>query len=299
MRVAGSSCEDRLASPRDVPPPGAVAEGQALLQARGLAYGYGGAARLLEEVSLDVREREIVALLGGSGCGKSSLLRLLARLAEPQEGEVRFLGQVLTAPHPEAALLFQQPGLLPWLDVRRNVGFGLDFERQPRVARELRHQRVQAALDAVGLGDQGGLLPSQLSGGMAQRVALARALARQPRLLLADEPFSALDAITRAQMQSLLVELVHRWGAAALLVTHDIDEAILVADRVLLMGRHGGSHEPGQGPRALDRGGPVQPARLLRAWTIDIPRPRMAHAAEVLALRFEMLQALQDQHVTL
>ena len=255
----------------------------ALLQARDLAYAYPGADRVLASVSLEVRAREIVCLLGGSGCGKSSLLRLLARLAEPQRGEIHFLGEPLQAPHPQAALLFQQPGLLPWLDVRRNVGFGLDFERQPRITRELLRQRVRTALEAVGLGDCASLLPAQLSGGMAQRVALARALAREPRLLLADEPFSALDAITRTQMQTLLVELVHRWHAAVLLVTHDIDEAILVADRIVLMGRQA----------------PEQPAGLLREWTVTIPRPRASYPAEVTALRLQILQALQTHHLSL
>lgn len=254
-----------------------------LLQARDLAYAYPGADPVLASVSLEVRAQEIVCLLGGSGCGKSSLLRLLARLAEAQRGEIRFLGEPLQAPHPQAALLFQQPGLLPWLDVRRNVGFGLDFERQPRITHELLRQRVQTALEAVGLGDCGGLLPAQLSGGMAQRVALARALAREPRLLLADEPFSALDAITRTQMQALLVELVHRWHAAVLLVTHDIDEAILVADRIVLMGRQV----------------PDQPAGLLREWVVEIPRSRASYPAEVSALRLQILQALQTHHLSL
>jgi len=243
------------------------------LQAHDLAWAYDGGRPVFSGVSLDIRPREIVCLLGGSGCGKSSLLRVLARLEAPASGDIHFLGEPLRAPHPRAALVFQQPGLLPWLDAAGNVGFGLDFEHQPRLARSERAARVEHALSAVGLAGHGHRYPAQLSGGMAQRVALARALAREPQLLFADEPFSALDAITRAEMQALLVELVHRWHTAALLVTHDIDEAILVADRILLMGG--------------------TPGRIVREWTVDIERPREARPAAVTALRLDILNALQ------
>lgn len=250
---------------------------QAVLEARDLSFGYArGRDAVFEKVSLEVAPREIVCLLGGSGCGKSTLLRTLAHLEAPAagraSGQIRFLGEPLAAPHPRAAMVFQQPGLLPWLDAARNVGFGLGFARQPRLERARREQRVQDALAAVGLAGQGGLYPSQLSGGMAQRVALARALAREPVLLLADEPFSALDAITRAEMQDLLVELVHRWQTAALLVTHDIDEAILVGDRILLMGG--------------------APGRIVREWRVPDQRPRTADAAAFTALRLDILAAL-------
>lgn len=250
---------------------------QAVLEARDLSFGYArGRDAVFENVSLDVAPREIVCLLGGSGCGKSTLLRTLAHLEAPAagraSGQIRFLGEPLAAPHPRAAMVFQQPGLLPWLDAARNVGFGLGFARQPRLERARREQRVQDALAAVGLAGQGGLYPSQLSGGMAQRVALARALAREPVLLLADEPFSALDAITRAEMQDLLVELVHRWQTAALLVTHDIDEAIFVGDRILLMGG--------------------APGRIVREWRVPAERPRTADAAAFTALRLDILAAL-------
>ena len=217
----------------------------ALLEARGLAYAWPQRPALFESVDLTVREGEIVVLLGGSGCGKSTLLRVLAGLAQPAGGLVRFAGEPLVAPHPRAALLFQRPSLLPWLRVEDNVAFGLDFSRQPALDAAARRARAHAALAAVGLPQAGALRPAQLSGGMAQRVALARALARQPRLLLADEPFSALDAITRADMQDLLVDVVRRIGSAVVLVTHDIDEALAVADRVLLMGRRAEGRAPG------------------------------------------------------
>lgn len=250
----------------------------ATLAARDLAFTHVGlASPVFAGVSLDVAPREIVALLGASGCGKSTLLRVLAGLELPSVGAVDFLGEPLCAPHPRAALLFQSPGLLPWLNVAANVGFGLDFARQMPLAAHVREQRVADALAAVGLSGRERSSPSQLSGGMAQRVALARALAREPQLLLADEPFSALDAITRAEMQSSLVDVVHRRHSAALLVTHDIDEALLVADRVLLLGNDG-------------RGGP---ARIRQEWRVGLPRPRARHPAALNELRFDILAALQ------
>lgn len=247
-----------------------------LLQAEGLSFGYGGAPPLFDGVSLSVAPRETVCLLGGSGCGKSTLLRVLARLAVQRAGTVRFEGRPLQSPHPRAALVFQQPGLLPWLDVARNVAFGLAFKHQPRLGTDALRGRVDDALAAVGLAGQGALYPAQLSGGMAQRVALARALAREPALLLADEPFSALDAITRAGMQRLLVEVAHRRHAATLLVTHDVDEALLVADRILLMGG--------------------RPGGVLREWAVAAPRPRERHMADLVALRLDILGALQASH---
>ena len=243
------------------------------LEAAGLSFAHAGAAAVFEDVSLRIAEREVVCLLGATGCGKSTLLRVLAALDSPRSGNVHFLGEPLLQPHPRAALVFQQPSLLPWLDVAGNAAFGLDFSHQPYIDAQQRDKRVTEALRAVGLSAHAHSYPAQLSGGMAQRAALARALAREPLLLFADEPFSALDAITRAGMQSLLVEVVQRWNTAALLVTHDIDEALLVGDRVLLMGGH--------------------PGRIVREWRIDIPRPREAHASEIIALRLEVLDALR------
>lgn len=235
-----------------------------------IAYG---SKTVVDDISLTIDKQEIVCLLGGSGCGKSTLLRGLAGLTPLDHGAVTFLDAPLLAPHPRAALVFQQPSLLPWLNVTGNVGFGLDFARQPALERSARDTRIREAIDAVGLTERARAFPAQLSGGQAQRVALARALARQPELLFADEPFSALDAITRAEMQALLVDLVHRWHTAVLLVTHDIDEAILVADRILLMAG--------------------QPGRIVREWRVDIPRPRHDHAEQVIALRLDIVAALR------
>lgn len=258
--------------------PGGVTGDDVVVQGRDLGFAYRGIGPVFSGVSLEVRRREIVCLLGGSGCGKSTLLRVLAGLEAPATGEVRFLGEPLTTPHPRSALVFQQASLLPWLDVERNAAFGLDFKRQPDVAADTRRERVREALAAVGLAGRERSWPAELSGGQAQRVALARALAREPELLFADEPFSALDAITRAEMQTLLVDVVHRWHAAVLLVTHDIDEAILVADRILLMGG--------------------RPGEILNEWQVDIPHPREDHAERVTTLRLQILHALRETFET-
>ena len=248
------------------------------LEARQLSFGYPKAGPVFTDIDLAVRPREIVCLLGGSGCGKSTLLRVLAGLLPPSSGEIVFLEQPLTRPDPRSALVFQQASLLPWLNVSGNVGFGLDFARQPALAAAALDERIARAISAVGLAGSEHLYPAALSGGMAQRVALARALARKPELLFADEPFSALDAITRADMQVLLVDVVHRWDSAVLLVTHDIDEAILVADRILLMGQ--------------------RPGRIVREWRIDLPQPRLAHSAAVIELRMEILDVLLAARAT-
>lgn len=247
------------------------------LEGSKLRFGYSASRAVFDEVSLTVNKREIVCLLGGSGCGKSTLLRVLAGLAQANSGSVSFLGKPVLEPHPRTALIFQQASLLPWLDVVGNAGFGLDFARQPEIDKATRQQRIAQAVEAVGLRGHEHVFPAQLSGGMAQRVALARALAREPELLFADEPFSALDAITRSEMQALLVDLVHRWHTAVLLVTHDIDEAILVADRILLMGG--------------------QPGGIVHEWKVNIPRPREDYANDVSQLRMEILAALRDLRV--
>jgi NitT/TauT family transport system ATP-binding protein len=211
-------------------------------------------------------------LLGGSGCGKSTLLRLLAGLGRPSGGHIYFHDTPVGHPHPRSALIFQHASLLPWLKVSDNVAYGLNFKHQPRISRAERKARVTRALSAVGLSSHGKAWPTELSGGQAQRVALARALARQPELLFADEPFSALDAITRTEMQQLLVDLVHQWNTAVLLVTHDIDEALAVADRIMLMG---GS-----------------PGQIVRQWRLDRSQVSPPSSPDLLHLRQEILQAL-------
>lgn len=190
---------------------------------------------VLNGINLRVDPGEIVVLLGPSGCGKSTLLNLASGLNPPQQGQVSLEGEIIHGPDPRLGLVFQQPALLPWLSVRGNVEFGITLRQSERLSSSQRSERIQRSLHLVGLQIDPETTPAHLSGGMAQRVALARVLVRNPRLLLLDEPFSALDAITRAEMQELLLRITEQTGAGMLVVTHDVDEAIQLADRILLM----------------------------------------------------------------
>ena len=178
-----------------------------MLELRHLSKTYPNGTSALHDFTLSVGGGEAVAVIGGSGCGKSTLLRLIAGLERPTGGEVQVDGVVIAEPHPAVGLVFQEPRLLPWLTVADNVGFGLEG-----VDHAERRERVEQALRSVGLAEQAGKWPREMSGGMAQRIALARALVTRPSVLLLDEPFSALDALTRAGLQDHLVEL---WNKAA------------------------------------------------------------------------------------
>jgi NitT/TauT family transport system ATP-binding protein len=208
---------------------------------------------ILQELHLELAMAEISVLLGPSGCGKSTLLNLAAGLVELQRGRVLIDGLPSQGPHPRVGVVFQQPALLPWLNVYQNVGFGLSLKHSEPLSRRQRHDRIEEALDLVGMGAHAAKAPAQLSGGMGQRVALARVLVRRPRLLLLDEPFSALDAVTRADMQGLVHNIVARIGTGVLIVTHDVDEALALGDRILLMRSQPGQiHSQWTGVRALD-----------------------------------------------
>lgn len=198
-------------------------------------------APVLERFSLQIHHGEIVVLLGPSGCGKSTLLNLASGLSPRHHGRVCLKGEEIRGPDPRLGLVFQQPALLPWLSVRGNVEFGLTLRHSERLSVSQRRERIQRILQLVGLPIDQETTPAHLSGGMAQRVALARVLVRNPDLLLLDEPFSALDAVTRAEMQELLVRIVQQTDAGILIVTHDVDEAVQLGDRILLMRSHPGA----------------------------------------------------------
>lgn len=199
------------------------------IEARGLLKGFGG-TRVLNGLDLSVRAGEFVIIVGRSGCGKSTLLRLLAGLDDADAGRITF-GDDATGDKSLARVMFQEPRLLPWASVISNVEVGLGAARAEPLAR----RRALEALEAVGLADRAGDWPAVLSGGQKQRVALARALVSRPRFLAFDEPLGALDALTRIEMQALLEDVWRREGFTALLVTHDVAEAVTLADRILII----------------------------------------------------------------
>ncbi|MCB5167519.1 ABC transporter ATP-binding protein [Streptomyces bambusae] len=204
----------------------------------GLAVGYGGsrrrpAAPVLERTDLDLPAGSFTALLGPSGCGKSTVLGAVAGFVRPTAGRITVAGVPVTGPGPDRGLVFQQYALFPWRTARGNVEFAL---KRLGLRRAERRTRALAALAEVGLAEGAEKYPAQLSGGMQQRVALARALAAEPDVLLLDEPFGALDALTRSRMQELLRGLWQRTGLTVLFVTHDIDEALALAERVVVLG---------------------------------------------------------------
>src|SRR3954469_19571556 len=222
----------------------------------------------LDKVSLSLVPGELVSIIGPSGCGKSTLLRLVAGLEPPSSGELWVGSERITGPNAERGLVFQDPNLFPWLTVRGNIQAGL-------VARGILHSKRHEAdefLRLVGLEGFANAYPHHLSGGMAQRIALARALINHPKILLLDEPLGALDAFTRMRMQDEVLRLWQDRGTTMLLVTHDIDEAIYMSDRIVIMS-----------PR---------PGRIDRAIPVNLPRPRQRNSPEFLQLRSEILELL-------
>ncbi len=210
-----------------------------------------GPVTALEHVTFDVRHRELVSVIGPSGCGKSTLIRILAGLDHPTTGQVYTDFTPVTGPGADRGMVFQGYTLFPWLTVEQNVMFG------PRMKGAGRRQARQTAahwLEVVGLSRFAQHYPQQLSGGMKQRVAIARALANDPRILLMDEPFGALDAQTRAKMQAHLLDLWTRVDVTIMFITHDLDEAIYLADRIVVLGAH--------------------PGRIVEIIEVPVPRPR-------------------------
>ncbi|AXK46102.1 ABC transporter ATP-binding protein [Brachybacterium saurashtrense] len=232
-----------------------------------------GRHEVLRDLDLDLGAGEIAAVVGPSGCGKSTLLRLVAGLDRPSAGEIRLGDSPLRGTDPRTAVAFQEPRLLPWRTLEKNVALGL-----PRgTGRAEGRDRVRHLLQLVGLEHAAALRPREVSGGMAQRASLARALARSPEVLLLDEPFGALDALTRLRMQDLLLEIHAAEPTTVLVVTHDVEEALYLADRVLLL----------RSLREDSVSGSI-------ARDLDVPgtRPRDRADRELAALRAELLEGL-------
>ncbi len=241
----------------------------AFLTCRNVCKWYGDHC-VLPGISLSLSKGSITALIGASGCGKSTLLHLLAGFSSPDSGAIRLAGVPCTTPGPDRVMVFQDDALFPWLSVEENVALGLKTTGVPAAACR---EQVNDMLCRVGLADRGSALPSAVSGGMRQRVALARALVLRPNLLLLDEPFAALDAITRARMQSLLVRLQRDTGVTVLMVTHDVAEACLLADTVLLL-------ETGAG--------------ITHSLSIPLPRPRDPEDPALAPLRQQLRRQLGE-----
>ncbi|MFD5909534.1 ABC transporter ATP-binding protein [Streptomyces massasporeus] len=258
--TVGTSPETGVSASNQPAPPQAVAGPPVRgtrLTLTGASLGRPGAPAL-DKVDLDVAPGEILTVVGPSGCGKSTLLRTLAGLLSPLAGEIAQDGHPLTGPSADRALVFQEDALLPWRSLRANVELPLAIRGVPRAARR---EEAQAWLERVGLGSQARQLPHRVSGGQRQRVQLARALAGRPRAVLMDEPFGALDAQNRAGMQDLLVEVLQGTGATVVFVTHDVDEALFLGDRVALLGA-GGLVAVRDIPRPRERGAHDDPARV-------------------------------------
>ncbi|MCH8564175.1 ABC transporter ATP-binding protein [Nesterenkonia sp. LB17] len=240
-----------------------------------------GSRTVLRDVSLQIAPGEVLAILGSSGCGKSTLLRAVGGLDTGSTGEILINGSPVQRYDERTAVGFQEPRLLPWRSIHKNVSLGLPRSLSKAEGRE----RVDELLELVGLHDRASLRPREISGGMAQRASLARALARRPGVLLLDEPFGALDALTRLKMQDLLLDLHAQTGTTVLLVTHDVDEALQLADRVLLLGQDPADPDPAEG------------ATIARLLSVPGRRPRDRASAELAALRGELFSGLGvDSH---
>ena len=229
----------------------------------------GSANVVLEDVNLTVGRGEFVSLVGQSGCGKTTLLRMIAGLAPYDAGELKVAGRVVTKVPPRIGFVFQNAALLPWKTVRQNVMLGLNETRRT-LSKQEKEAKVTHQLELTSLADYGDYLPHQLSGGMQQRCGLARALVGEPDVLLMDEPFGAVDALTRIRLQEELASLVERTSATVVFVTHDVEEAVFLADRVAVM--------------------TIGPGTIKEVVTVDLQRPRARGPASVGALSDHVLE---------
>ena len=245
----------------------------------GRAFGTNGATQqILTDINLDIAPGEILSIIGASGSGKSTLLRALGGLDVGFTGAVH-IGETHVAQYdPRCAIGFQEPRLMPWATVADNVALGLPDGTGKQAAKD----RVAELLHLVGLEHAAEHRPREISGGMAQRASLARAMARDPEILLLDEPFGALDALTRIKMQQLLLDVHAQTGTTTVMVTHDVDEALLLSDRIILLGQ--AEHTDG--------------ATITNIFTPPIPRPRASHDPALVSLRDELLTGLGVEPLT-
>jgi nitrate/nitrite transport system ATP-binding protein len=235
----------------------------------------------LRDINLQVAKGEFVTLIGHSGCGKSTLLNLIAGLTKCTDGTLICAGREIAGPSPERAVVFQNHSLLPWLTCFDNVYLGVERVFASKEAKARLAERTHAALALVGLDHASAKRPHEISGGMKQRVGIARALAMEPRVLLMDEPFGALDALTRAHLQDELLKIVGKTGSTVVMVTHDVDEAVLLSDRIVMM-----------------TNGPA--ATIGEVLEVDLPRPRdriaLAEDAAYVHYRASVLEFLYRRH---
>ena len=240
-----------------------------------------GRFHALREIDLDVAKGEFVTLIGHSGCGKSTLLNLIAGLLLPTGGVLLCDNREIAAPGPERAVVFQNHSLLPWLTCFENVHLAVERVFGAKESRTALKQRTDAALELVGMAHASAKRPHEISGGMKQRVGIARALAMEPKVLLMDEPFGALDALTRAHLQDELLKIVARTHSTVVMVTHDVDEAVLLSDRIVMM-----------------TNGPA--ATIGEILSVELPRPRhrveLAEDSRYVHYRKEVLDFLYTRH---
>ena len=252
-----------------------IRERPVILSVRDLkkSFGSNGSTQVVfEHVSLEIHRREFICVVGPSGCGKSTLIRIVAGLDEATGGEILLEGKAVAGPGPDRGMVFQGYTLFPWLTVKGNVMFGLKMQgKDPSVA----ESEARQWLDMVGLAKFENLYPQELSGGMKQRVAIARALANNPRILIMDEPFAALDAQTRCQMQAYLLQIWKKVDATILFITHDLDEAAYLADRILVMG--------------------TNPGRVAEFIENPVPRPRSSD--QFISPEFIALKKRLEEHI--
>lgn len=242
----------------------------------GRAFGTNGSTRpILTDINIEISTGEIIAIIGASGSGKSTLLRALGGLDTGFTGRVVIDGTSVNEYDPRCAVGFQEPRLLPWGTVADNVAIGLP----DGLSKAAGKTRVAQLLDLVGLADAADYRPREISGGMAQRASLARAMARDPEILLLDEPFGALDALTRIKMQQLLLDVHAQTGTTTVMVTHDVDEALLLSDRIIL----------------IDDSPSTAGATIANIFTLPVPRTRVSHDPALVSLREQLLTGLGVQ----